>query len=173
MDSTRDAPGVLAWDNVGSSLFPRARGGGADPRPWRPWTLPARPWGLGGTSRWSVTSPLPLRPRGIVALQSLAHTPPGTSPSLWQLPPSTPRISPWQGLPGTSEPVRLHPWPPAHLLPGLLTLLQEPPGVGHTGLNPETQVPGPGWDVLGPGRGDGSACPCVLAVSPAPLPCPP
>ena len=102
------------------------------------------PW---GDSCWSVTSPLPPRPWGIMALQSLAHTPPGTSPSLWQLPPSTPRISPWQGLPGTSEPVRLHPWPPAHLLPGLLTLLQEPPGVGHTGLHPETQVPGPVWDV--------------------------
>lgn len=37
--------------------------------------------------------------------------------------------------------------------------------MGHTGLHPETQVLGPGWDVWGPGRGDGSAVP-----STAPLP---
>lgn len=50
VDPTRDALGVLARDNVGSSLFPRGRGGGADTQMWHPWTLPARPWGLGGTA---------------------------------------------------------------------------------------------------------------------------
>lgn len=147
--------------------FPVPKGKGRRSRPLAVASLDTSCRALGprGTGRRSVTSPLPPRLQGIVALQSLTHTPPGASPSLWQVPPSTPRISPWQGLPGASEPVRLHPWPPAHLLRGLLTLLQEPPGVGHTGLHPETQVPGPGWDVWGPGRGDGSAVP-----STAPLP---
>ena len=144
-------PGVPARDNVGSSLFLRGRGGGAEPRLRHPWTLPAGPWGLRGQLDHDEPSP--------------REAPGDHGPS------APPSHSSWHQLQPPHPGSLLGRVPLALLSQCALILgLSSPPARapdpapgdawgGHTGLHPETQVPGPRWDVWGPGRGDGSAVP--------------